>query len=369
MNMLTTETKQQGIYISYRTLNFKGLKIFDKLVYSTLEDRMKSSIKSMNFYNFDRYDHYVIYEQIKLAEFLGVHPNTVYNSLLKLEDLGYIQRVAQKHSADEIFLPFSPLTKFVGIYSQNLCTNHFTQSFSKCTFGTSVTVNGIYGNKNVLNNNDSENNKNDQEHSKNSNSTKQRKFKIERRENNEITVSEDDLYKKEYDSLQSCGISWELAYTFDKFTNSIEDMYRKVGILFQTKKSAIKKCIKDGNEEAITMLNFEENRDLNEMVRQTLFSAMTSIHSSKKIKKPESFLAKCFYNLFDFIIENQLSSDVVNRDYEDNKNIDSNNKNRENSGQDPYVITAIDKFRKQISEHKKGQGNSDFHIPIIKLDR
>ncbi|TPR12411.1 hypothetical protein [Apilactobacillus timberlakei] len=316
-----SKTKQQGIYVSYRALQFKDLKLIDKMIYSVLEDRMKSSIKRMNFYDIDRCDYYVVYEQDKMADFLGVHPNTVFNSLKKLNNLGYIDRVEQQYSADKIFMPLSVLTKFVGTFSQNLLANHFIKPLSKNTIGTSVTVNGTYGQ------NKKENKKNEQKQQ--SDNSKDNGFNIDG-DKNKITFKDRDIKNMLLMGLRNRGMSHDLAYTLDKYSENSNVMYKYAGLIFKTKDSSKKKYKAKGYIEAADALTFEHNEGLSDSIRQAFLNAVISIHVRKDIKNKEAYMARALYTCFD----NEVAD----------------------------IITGIDNPMRNYEV-------DGFNIPIMKLDR
>lgn len=283
------QVKQQGIYISYKVLGFNDLKIIDKLIYSALEDRMKSSIKRMSFFDFDRHDYYVVYEQEQMANFLGVHPNTVYNSLKKLERLGYIFKKQQKHSADKIFLPLSPLTKFVANYSQDLWTNHFIYSLPQCTIGTSVTIKGTYGQNKKENKSDNKNKKS------NDNSDD---FNVDE-DDNKLTFKDRDIKNMLILGLRNRGVSKDLAYTLDKYSKNSKEMYKYAGMIFKTKKSSQNKYNKKGYAEAVDALKFEHNEGLSESIRIAFMNAVIAIHVRKDIRNKDAYMARALYSCFD----------------------------------------------------------------------
>ncbi|TPR48162.1 MarR family transcriptional regulator [Apilactobacillus micheneri] len=240
---------------------------------------------------------FVKYMRETLAEQINVSKDTITRALKTIEEKGWIKVKHVKNAANVYFL-----TKYYdlnsGLKKQNATTGNANCNMNQTNFkhtkdcvDTSVTEMAQKG----LNNK----------------SVSERPLEIiNDKSKSTVTVSDYDLRTKLYRSLQdSVGMSWDLVYTIDKFTDGYQDMKTKVGIIFKTKKAAKNRLIKLGYLEASECLSFEDNHGLSEELRGAVFDAMTTIRNGKiegkTIKDKNAFFAGCLYKFFDRVVDDE----------------------------------------------------------------
>ncbi|GLB47624.1 hypothetical protein WR164_16030 [Philodulcilactobacillus myokoensis] len=96
---------EQFVKMSKSVLENNEMNSNEKIIFSLLYDRMKSSAKRPNFYDKKMNHYYVIYTINEMAKYLKLSRNTVINAYKNLEALGYIIKKKQFNGPSKIFIP------------------------------------------------------------------------------------------------------------------------------------------------------------------------------------------------------------------------------------------------------------------------
>lgn len=351
--MDASEKKEQGVYMASSIMNDDRLKLSTRVVLSMLVDRMKSSVKSEDFFDNVENEYYVIYTYNELANQLHISRNTVGNCISELRKFNIIKTKAQMNSALKIFIHRKDqrLHNFYAGLAQKIDNNQYINQYKYITKETIVTVKGNYNNKIIIKHNykamhQSKNKKlfnfdhvktfkpfkhfkyvkasfnkhnlnkinNSQKTAKKSTHTKSR-VKLSANANTNVKTANNsnkslnttkitniDINSKDYTKyvvhgLTKSGLSKEFINALFKYSRSPQEVFEYGGMIFKAKKQA-EKQVKSRHESMDTYdFMFESNSQLSKNAKDAFVNTMIACNV-KPVRNKKGYLYKTLVNCF-----------------------------------------------------------------------
>lgn len=314
--------------VQYTNINLqlldKGLNLQEAVVYSILNDRMKSSRRRLTqFFDKKRNDFYVIFTQTEMADLIHKSERTVNSVYAALENKGFITKAKQFDKADKIFLPiakhliYSIPAKLAGLQLQKLRPNHLTLSTNifRTTVNTINTgVTAQRGDKSPV----------VQESESQAQPQVQDQTVLDQQRDERINNAAMDSLQTSL--MDQAGVPEDAAQLIrDLSYNDPKRFYEINGLVFKAKKQEEKLAVAALGSRGYDALRFEENDFLRESFNENI--ARILINAYKKNRNEyQAYTRVSLQNYFGQVANDWLAEQ---RNAEKNRFVDSMNTERD----------------------------------------